>query len=177
MGFTLIELLVVIAIIAVLVAILLPGRAAGPGSGPSVAVPEQPQAVPESLSTVITKAHGIFPQAKVYGTESQGSAWITGSGWSWRVMLLPYMDQTGLYNQIDMSEWIQTRTGTNTPARVRNQVIAGFFCPSDPTDKTRGGYAGTNYAAMAEPRRGQSRSLPGIVRHGRSADDGRQLGG
>ncbi|AMV17308.1 putative major pilin subunit [Planctomyces sp. SH-PL14] len=148
MGFTLIELLVVIAIIAVLVAILLPAVQ----QAREAARRSQCQNNLKQFGVALHsyhEAHGIFPQAKVYGTESQGSAWITGSGWSWRVMLLPYMDQTGLYSQIDMSEWIQTRTLNNTLALVRGKEIGGFFCPSDPTDKVRGGYAGTNYAAMA----------------------------
>jgi len=148
MGFTLIELLVVIAIIAVLVAILLPAVQ----QAREAARRSQCQNNLKQFGVALHsyhEAHGIFPQAKVYGTESQGSPWITGSGWSWRVMLLPYMDQTGLYNQIDMSEWIQTRTGNNTLALVRAKEIPGFFCPSDPTDRVRAGYAATNYAAMA----------------------------
>lgn len=153
LGFTLIELLVVIAIIAVLVAILLPAVQ----QAREAARRSQCQNNLKQFGIALHSYHeamGTFPQAKVYGTETQGAAWIAGNGLSWRVMLLPYMDQAGIYNQLDMSEWLQTRTINNTFAKFHAKEIQGFFCPSDPTDRVRTGSwgtnsAGTNYAAMA----------------------------
>jgi len=152
LGFTLIELLVVIAIIAVLVAILLPAVQ----QAREAARRSQCQNNLKQFGVALHNYHetcGIFPQAKVYGAETQGQSWIAGSGLSWRVMLLPHMDQAGIYNQLDMSEWLQVRTINNTFLKFHAKEIPGFFCPSDPTDRVRnlGGAnsAGTNYAAMA----------------------------
>src|SRR5688500_3324630 len=100
-GFTLIELLVVIAIIAILIALLLP------------AVQQAREAARRSTCKNNLKQIGLalhnyhesfntFPQAKVlragyFYTGCPG--WINGSGFSWRVMILPQMDQAPLYEQ------------------------------------------------------------------------------
>jgi len=155
-GFTLIELLVVIAIIAVLIALLLP------------AVQQAREAARRTQCKNSLKQLGLslhnypdvlnrFPQAKVYDPNmTQCQSWISGNGLSWRVMILPYIDQAPLYQTINFSEWIECRTFTpSTITPLRNKVIPAFFCPSDPTPQVyQSAWAGTNYAAMAASGKG-----------------------
>ena len=148
-GFTLIELLVVIAIIAVLVALLLP------------AVQQAREAARRSQCRNNLKQCGLalmayeetykmLPQAKVFDPNvTQCQTWIAGNGLSWRVMILPYVDQLTLYEGINFSEWIECRVLTpSTIDPIRNKIIPGYFCPSDPTVKVTGVHAGANYAGM-----------------------------
>ena len=153
-GFTLIELLVVIAIIAVLVALLLP------------AVQQAREAARRSQCRNNLKQMGValmayeetyktFPQAKVFDpnmTQCQG--WISGNGLSWRVMILPYVDQSTLYEGINFSEWIECRVFTpSTIDPIRNKVIPGYFCPSDPTAKSTSGPGSPGWPGSSARRR------------------------
>ena len=154
-GFTLIELLVVIAIIAILIALLLP------------AVQQAREAARRSTCRNNLKQIGLalmtyegtnktFPQAKVFSANDvQCQSWIAGNGLSWRVMILPYVDQTPLYKGINFNEWIECRTLTpSTIDPIRNRILPGYFCPSDPTSEIVGGQAGTNYAGMTAAGKG-----------------------
>lgn len=149
-GFTLIELLVVIAIIAVLVALLLPAVQQARESARRSQCKNNLKQIGVALMAY-QEALGMFPQAKVYSPNlTQCQSWISGNGLSWRVMILPYMDQVTIYEGINFSEWIECRTFTpSTIDPIRNRVIPSYFCPSDPTNKSNGTHAGANYAAMA----------------------------
>jgi len=115
-GFTLIELLVVIAIIAVLIALLLP------------AVQQAREAARRSQCKNNLKQLGlgmhnynssvnVFPPGYVTGTST------TNAGYSWGAMLLPYIDQAPLYQQINFLA---------VPAGSLPQPLTVFKCPSDP---------------------------------------------
>lgn len=92
-GFTLIELLVVIAIIAVLVALLLP------------AVQQAREAARRSQCKNNLKQYGlaIHNYHEVHKMFPLG-----GSGWNlrphigWQVRILPFTDQNGLYEELNM---------------------------------------------------------------------------
>jgi len=153
-GFTLIELLVVIAIIAVLIALLLP------------AVQQAREAARRSTCKNNLKQIGIalhnyhdsfksFPQAKVIrnGYSYAGCpGWINGSGFSWRVMILPQFDQAPLYEANAVDNVGLTGCGpTGGTAAQRNALIQtrieGYLCPSDNT-APRGVNAPTNYPGI-----------------------------
>lgn len=144
-GFTLIELLVVIAIIAILVALLLP------------AVQQAREAARRSQCKNNLKqfglalhnyhdTHSVFPRGNTNSVLDSGTA----GTWSWRgfsahAMLLPFIDQAPLYNQLNFN--ILMNSGVNNTAK--NAKIPAFLCPSD------GAYLGTepgnNYVVSAGP--------------------------
>ncbi|HEY3964551.1 MAG TPA: DUF1559 domain-containing protein [Planctomycetaceae bacterium] len=164
-GFTLIELLVVIAIIAVLVALLLPAVQ----QAREAARRSQCKNNLKQLGLALHNYHEMqqmFAPSKIWGpTNPGGNGWTRGNSLSWRVMILPQMDQAPMYNGINFADWIQGRTasGTNGTTGYPNSFtiamatrMAGLLCPSDNKVATNGAnqfglpptVTGTNYAGM-----------------------------
>lgn len=84
--------------------------------------------------------HGSFPPAFVSVPGTPGS----GPRFGWQAMVLPYMDQAPLYNQLNFSSPLP-----DPKDRVMQQVIKSYRCPSDPTpaaNPLRGGYGTSNYS-------------------------------
>ena len=101
-GFTLIELLVVIAIIAVLIALLLPAvQAAREAARRSQCVNNMKQ-----LGLALHNYHsaiGQFPPGGcVSGVTVCGNGNLWGA-WSAQAMMLPYMEQTAVYNSLNFA--------------------------------------------------------------------------
>ena len=145
-GFTLIELLVVIAIIAILIALLLP------------AVQQAREAARRSTCKNNMKqlglamhnyhdAHSLFPPG-LFGYHNGD----LGGGLKrscWMQQILPFLDQTPLYNQL--SPWFNSNTfASAVPTSIRNTVIPVLMCPSDPAGpaRTNDGFQG-NYVMCA----------------------------
>src|SRR5262249_39765477 len=128
-GFTLIELLVVIAIIAVLIALLLPAvQAAREAARRSQCVNNLKQ-----IGLALHNYHSAidrFPMGC-----SQQSYDVNGvdnwSNWSAHALLLPYLEQTAVYNAINFN-WCAVRGPGNTNnTTAYNTKIQVFLCPSD----------------------------------------------
>ncbi len=148
-GFTLIELLVVIAIIAVLVAILLP------------AVQQAREAARRSQCSNNLKQLGIalhsyhetqstFPPGYIFPNNVAAD-----HGFLWSVFLLPYLDQSGLYNKLSPNGGV-TSAMTDTKA-----PLAVFRCPSDvgaDTNVNFGNYGTSNYPINIDIAVDQSRT-------------------
>lgn len=151
-GFTLIELLVVIAIIAILIALLLP------------AVQQAREAARRSQCKNNLKQIGLafqnyhdtfntFPPGYVDERGSGGTIADNEGHWAWSAMILPYLDQAPLYNQ--MNPGSTTASTALNDANVRTsmqQPLTVFRCPSDtgPNLNGNGGQeiqadSGTNY--------------------------------
>lgn len=132
-GFTLIELLVVIAIIAVLIALLLPAVQQAREAARRTQCRNNLKQIGLAMHNY-EGTHGMFPPNGIgRPTENIGGRYLQDwLAWSGFAMLLPYVEQDNIYNQIDFNyRWDNNNGGTvnNTMARTR---IAAFVCPSDP---------------------------------------------
>jgi len=129
-GFTLVELLVVIAIIGVLVALLLPAvQAAREAARRTSCTNNQKQ-----LGIALHNHHdtfGRFPPGSAndrtpFGTHATGAGW--GSGW--KVYLLPYIEQSSIYNQMVFDGTNSGYTHAANMALVNRVTIPAYRCPS-----------------------------------------------
>jgi prepilin-type N-terminal cleavage/methylation domain-containing protein/prepilin-type processing-associated H-X9-DG protein len=131
-GFTLIELLVVIAIIAVLIALLLP------------AVQAAREAARRAQCTNNLKQIGLalhnyhqtidrFPQGKSESASQIGYAggYAGWTEWSAQSMLLPYLEQSSIYNAINFSFCNGYSYGGMANLTASTRLINSFVCPSD----------------------------------------------
>jgi len=127
-GFTLIELLVVIAIIAVLIALLLPAvQAAREAARRTQGVNNMKQ-----MGLAIHNYHdqqGIFPPSTISLAPGQGGwgAW-SNSNVSWRILILPNMEQNPVYNSIN---FLLQNGGGDTIATAWYARLSVYSCPSD----------------------------------------------
>jgi len=155
-GFTLIELLVVIAIIAILIALLLPAvqqaRESARRSQCKNNLKQFGLAIHNYLDT-----HKLFPPGGINGASGQNKA----NAW---VMLLPFLEQSALYNQFNLS--LDLENSANYGAKTTPVNL--YFCPSFPrstrvvkstpvnngSDGARSDYAlnhGSRHANSADP--------------------------
>ncbi|MHB1559191.1 MAG: DUF1559 family PulG-like putative transporter [Isosphaeraceae bacterium] len=138
-GFTLIELLVVIAIIAVLIALLLPAVQ----SAREAARRAQCTNNLKQLGLAMHNYHdtmGCFPMSM--GFDSPGFGFPEPVSYSGLSMLLPYMEQSVVFNTINYSI-LRGDPGNNTAIAT---VVSTFLCPSDPqSGNLPPGQAGENY--------------------------------
>lgn len=161
-GFTLVELLVAIAIIGILIALLLPAIQQARESA-------RRMHCSNNIRQLAIAAHGyvdthkllppsgiVEPMTQNYGGRdypifNQQS----GKMYSWAILLLPYIEETSLYNQFDQGRKILSQT--NNP---QEKFVQTLLCPSD---SARGRYfsdatatqgkqfAKGNYAAYVSP--------------------------
>jgi len=152
-AFTLIELLVVIAIIAILIGLLLPAvqkvREAAARSSCS-----------NNMRQIGLACHmyqdqnGKLPPAALVG---RGIGWNDHSniGPSWAVLILPFVEQAPLYNQVQNSIINYQNfanptgaTGSNDQnwRAVRSTKIKTYTCPSESNSDTFGAQVGGNWA-------------------------------
>jgi len=120
-GFTLVELLVVIAIIGVLVALLLP------------AIQAAREAARRMTCTNTIRQWGLALHNHHDAMRTLPPGVIYSSGWDWRAMSLPYLEQGNLFDTIDFDMtktcWEKNSLPENHPA---SKDFGLLYCPSEP---------------------------------------------
>jgi prepilin-type N-terminal cleavage/methylation domain-containing protein/prepilin-type processing-associated H-X9-DG protein len=120
-AFTLVELLVVIAILAVLIGLLLPAVQ-------KVREAANRMSCSSSLKQLALATHayhdseGRFPCGQFQGPYGVGA---NSRAWSWLARLLPYVEQSNLYQQGGIPSNTLAQSG------VADQGVRLFLCPSD----------------------------------------------
>ena len=141
-GFTLIELLVVIAIIAVLIALLLPAVQAAREAARRVQCVNNMKQLGLAIHNYINAINSLPPGRIWSPTAGAGSFPTIFSGspnTTWFIMMLPYFEQSALYNGFNFSLGAEGVPGSGyNPVLgffANSTVCAGrlsmFQCPSD----------------------------------------------
>lgn len=127
-GFTLIELLVVIAIIAVLIALLLPAVQSAREAA------RRAQCTNNLKQLALAAANysdqiGAFPRGLYWQPLSGAYAGYIGTGGGLLQPLLPFMEQTQIYNSINFS----VNFFYNDNSTLHGVGVSTLWCPSDGT--------------------------------------------
>ena len=123
-GFTLVELLVVITIIGILISLLLPAVQAAREAARRLQCSNNLKQIALALHSY-HEAHSSLPYAA--GSCCYGNP--EASGGIWTTMILPQLEQSGLYGQIDFKKYTK-----DLPPTVVTTVISAYVCPSDAGD-------------------------------------------
>jgi prepilin-type N-terminal cleavage/methylation domain-containing protein/prepilin-type processing-associated H-X9-DG protein len=123
-AFTLVEILVVIAILAVLVALLIPAIQSAREAARKTQCGNNLKQVAVALHNHIS-THRALPAGYESSVTVDGDD--GGPGWAWGAKLLPYMDESPIYQLIEKDIPVDA-IGMG---HVRTKSIATFMCPSD----------------------------------------------
>jgi prepilin-type N-terminal cleavage/methylation domain-containing protein len=128
-GFTLIELLVVIAIIAILIALLVPAVQ----KVRDAAARAQCQNNLKQVALGLHNYHDVYKSLPPGCAQDQPPFGTAAGGWgsSWKVYLLPYIEQGAIFNKWQFNN-SSGYTNANNIALVNNVTIPSYRCPSSP---------------------------------------------
>lgn len=119
-----VELLVVIAIIGVLVGLLLPAVQAAREAARRMQCTNNFKQIGLSMHNYAT-SHGGLPPLRNFGSPT----WYEGTVHGWGVKILPFVEQTALYDQYQMA--LPFFNPANQP--VVSQRLPVYECPSTPS--------------------------------------------
>ncbi len=122
-GFTLVELLVVIAIIGILIGMLLPAVQQVRAAARRIQCANQQRQM--ALAALnYESAYGWLPAGSQHSTGGNNN---TDLGWSWRALILPFLEQASLASQFDMT--LKMNDPINVP--LLTEEVGVYVCPSD----------------------------------------------
>ena len=152
-GFTLVELLVVIAIIGILVALLLPAVQSAREAARRIQCTNQLKQVALAIQNY-SDTNSCYPQGRAgvdaaclidaAGSGISSSNWETNKSYSGFVQILPFMEQSALYDAIDLEQlWNNPgrpeKIGNDTHSEASQAIVAtvieAYNCPSDSRPK------------------------------------------
>jgi prepilin-type N-terminal cleavage/methylation domain-containing protein len=145
-AFTLIELLVVIAIIAVLIALLLPAVQSDREAARRAQCTNNLKQITLAIHNYLDVNNTTPLHEYRYATEGGGANGNAGTH-SWLCGLLPFLEQSTIYNAINLIytvEWAYGGTlyGPNPiDYTVNKSSVSAFLCPSDGVVNTCSGYS------------------------------------
>ena len=139
-AFTLIELLVVIAIIAVLIALLLPAVQQAREAARRTQCRNNMHQLALALHNY-HDANNCFPIGDM-GRTGGVSYSLPGA---WTVAILPLIDETAIYNSINMSIDVRYGNDGNANTTAGRQILTQYLCP---TNSNPAFYTGARYWAV-----------------------------
>ena len=137
-GFTVVEFIVVVAVVAILVALLLPAVQQARSAARRSSCMNNLKQIGLALHNY-HDTFGTFPPGWVAHDNKAASDRL----WGWQVMILPYVDQAPLYNQVNFKKKFPK------PSKLTQTEIETYRCPEDTSpglNPYRGGYATSNYS-------------------------------
>ena len=155
-GFTLIELLVVIAIIAILIGLLLPAVQKIREAANRMKCSNNMKQIGVACHNYHDTNGTLPPAVLAHSGVSDISDYNQNFGPNWAVLILPFIEQGNLYNQVTASVTNYPVNGDNGWKSIRSTVVKTYLCPSDtgaetPSSYAGGGWARGNYGANAGP--------------------------
>ena len=142
-AFTLIELLVVIAIIAVLIALLLPAVQAAREAARRAQCTNNIKQLGLAINNYISQQNAYAPLLESWNYPPSTAGPAQNSDWpmSWAVALLPFFEQTALYNTVNFSFGAEDQANLLTVSYAK---VGSLICPSE--DFKTGPWVTTNMA-------------------------------
>jgi len=147
-AFTLIEVLVATAIIGLLIGLLIPAVQASREASRRAECVNHLKQIGIALASHHS-AHGRFPAGITSTHETREGEKTARGPLSVHYYLLPYLEASSLYNGVNIVlDGTNRRVSSHSAnATVRNTVLNGFLCPSDPN----GLRPGNSYRATVGP--------------------------